>query len=716
MKKHDIAELNKLFQDGEQADHKIFAEMRNNIQLVNSEHWKKVQDRLHRQLQTSTLPDGMKLKLTKNHIQVVIKTYCNGALSEAPGVTVVPYNENELADQKEAELSNSVFRDAEEKQDLDEKIERWIESFFISGECASKVYWDPNAGKFLGYKQAVDEEGRPLFESPMGVTPEAQDMFGNAHQPKASDEPVFSGELKIEVLHPFNIIRKAGAQSMKDSPFLAIRTMMPIEDAKNLLNGIQDEKEREEKDKYIVEGGQTTFKIFDASSGDYTDGKDQVQIREFYFRPCTEYPQGYFYITTESGILFEGELPFGIFPIEIEGCDYMPTCPRARSIIKPLRGPQAEINRMASMRAETQITLGKTMVITQVGSKLAKGNNFAGVREFSVNGPPPTVIPGQSGDQFAASLMSEVQELYKLANLEYEMAESSVQDAYQQLYKSLQKRKKYSIYVRKIERFLCKTAKLYLMLAKRYLPDDYVVRAIGKREAVNLAEFRNIDDDGFNIKLKPMSNDIESMMGKQLNINTILQYAGKDLSAGTRAKVLKGMPFLNDDYMFGDELLDVENIDSDILALDRGEYRPAAPTDNHELYIKRLQSRKKQNDFKLLPPQVQQMYDRKISEHEQAQAMQLQQLKELEAGYWPSGGPLVKIDQYDPKTGKRMLVPQEALMKLVQILEQQGTQQDALQQLDAQNQVQIMQAAEAMSQQQQMQPPMPQAPGGMPIT
>lgn len=702
MKKHEIGDLNQLFTDGETADHEIFAEMRSNILLTDSQHYKKVEGKLWERLRETKTSEALKLKLVKNHIQVVTKTYKNQILAHAPGVHVLPYNPKELQDIKDAEISQAVWADAEEKLNYSEKIDRYADSFIVVGEVASKTYWNPNAGKLIGYRQAVDEFGQPKVD-------EAGEPVSDKGQ------PVFQGQLIQEPLHPFNIIRKKGVQSLEESPFLCVRNMLPIADVKAMVASIQDPKEREEKEKYIQEASDTTFKVFDSTSGEYRDAKDQVMLREFYFRPgCPEYPKGYYYITTEKGILFEGELPFGKFPIVVEGFDYMPTSPRARSIIKPLRGPQAEINRMASMRSTTQITLGQDMIIMKAGSKLSKGNNFAGVREFSVSGPDPMVVQGRSGDQFAASLQEEVTELYRLANMEYELQENQTQDPNLQLYKSLSQKKKYAMYVRKFERFLCKNAKLYLELAKHYLPDDYLIKAVGKREYVNLAEFRRIDDDGFNIKLKPMSEDVDSMFGKHLSIQAALQYASKDLPPGAKGRLLRAMPFIGEDNMFDELTITDENIESDILALDREEYRPANPSDEHAEYIKRLQHRMKQSDFKLLSPIAQGMYQQKLMEHQEAAAEQARQLKMAQSEFIPTGGALITCsvhipDPAKPGQTKQLRLPYEALMHLVKLLESQGSSQEALEQMDQQSQLQVLQMA--MNQPQQMQPALPQAAG-----
>ena len=67
-----------------------------------------------------------KLRLVKNHVQRIVRHYTNGILNAAPGVRVFPYNESELQDQKTAELNQSVWEDAIQKQDLKRKIKTWF--------------------------------------------------------------------------------------------------------------------------------------------------------------------------------------------------------------------------------------------------------------------------------------------------------------------------------------------------------------------------------------------------------------------------------------------------------------------------------------------------------------------------------------------------------------------------------------------------------------
>lgn len=716
MAKLTFADLECLYKEGESCDSALFSEMRSNCLLHSSEHYKKVQEKFSRLIEHAKISDTAKLRLTKNHLQVVTKTYINNIVSLAPGIQVLPYNEKQLQDVKDAELSQAVWQDAEEKQNIAEKIDGWGQDYVVIGEMAAKVYWDPTKGRFLGYRQKTTKAGAPLFllgdqltTSPVGIMNEPLPMA-------PSDEPVFEGQLVIEPIHTFNLIRDKAAETMKASRFLCYRRMVSIKDAEALINTIEDETKRKAVLEKLTETSKTTFKVFDPTSGEYADSKGQVMFREYYFRPGGEYPNGYYYICNDTDVMFEGELPFGIFPIVVEGFDKIPTSPRCRSIIKAIRAPQAELNRLSSQAAYHSLVMGDDKIITVAGSKLSKGVQWAGLREFSVAGPAPTIINGRAGEQFEASIAREVAEIYKLANLDMEQQETQITDMQALLYKNLSQRKKYAMYVRKFERFLVEVAKTYLQLAKRYLPDDYLIKALGKREAINIAEFKRVDDNGFNIKIKPMSEDIDSMMGKQFNITQTLQYVGKDLPKEVQGRLLRMMPFLNQEQVFDYMTLDDENIDSDILALDRGEYRPANREDKHPLYIARLTHRKKQADFKLLAPEIQELYEIKINEHRQFEAQIAAELQQAQAGFIPTGGGLVKVDFYGPD-GKRITLPYESIQWTVQKLEQQGLKQQELQLMDNQDQARILQAAQALNQQQSMgqsvgmQQPMP-----MPLT
>lgn len=672
-KNKSIEDLNQIYSDSESCDKEVFAEMRTNIQLSAGDHYNRAGSRYWNRVRESrTIDPQQRLRITKNHIGRISRIYQNSILSNNPNVTISPKQEKEIQHQKAAELHNSVLAHIKEKHGLSRKKSLWCKDYIELGEVATKVFWDPNAGIQVDWEPKVDEFGAPEIDM----------MTGQYVQ---SEVPVMSGDLVFEVVHGFDLLRHPGVKSMDESPYLIIRKMESFEDLKKKFG--DDEK----KLSMIKESSQDTFRVYQNSAGAYSKTKGLVMVREYYYKPCAEYPQGYFYITTEEGILTEGTLPFGIFPIIYCGFDEVTTSPRARSIIKQLRPYQIEINRAGSKIAEHQITIGDDKVVFTSGGKPSAGATQPGVRFVSVGGmTPPTIIPGRTGEQYISYVEKQIQEMYQVADVaELDQEINGQIDPYTLLFRSIRQKQKFSFYAEKFEQFMVDVHKTALQIFKKYASPHIMIPVLGKNEQVNIDEFKNSNDVCWEIKVEPMSDDIESKMGKQITLNHILQYIGTTLDKQDIGKFLRLSPYLNTEKMFGDMTQGYDNLTNDILALDRGEYPEPNEYDDHEYMVKGLVSRIKQPDFKFLHPYIQSLYKKKISEHEQILAMQQAKIREAESEFCPSSGYLVVCDLYvpdpaNPKQSKRVRVPSEALTWLLKKLELQGTTQQAIEQMGSQ--------------------------------
>jgi DNA polymerase III psi subunit len=663
--KLDIAKLNKIYSEAESCDSALFAEQRSNILLVAGDHYTKKGSRFLSNIRDSkALSDEQKLRITKNHIQKIAKTYVNNITSYAPGVGVKPNNESELQDQKAAELHHSVLQHLKKKHKLRRKIREWAEDYINIGEVAVKVWWNPMAGEFLGYKAELD----PITGQNV-IDPETC-------QPKHTGEPVFSGDLVFERVFGFNLLRAPEAESMDASSVLIFRKMVATEDLKALVG------DDEEKLGFINATKKKAFTVFEGQ--DYRQVNDQTLLKEYYFRQSPEFPNGYFVYATSEGILFEGELPFGLFPIKSCGFDELETSPRSRSIIKQLRPYQVEVNRSASKIAEHQITLGDDKLILINGSKVTNGGQQPGVRAYSVNGAAPTILPGRSGAQYLDYMNSQIDEMYKVANVFEDSEEKDAQlDPYALLFRTIRHKKRFSLYAEKFEQFLVEVHELGLELYRQYVGEAELIEVIGKCEVVNIAEFKNAKKLGYQITLDAQSDDIETKMGKMLSLNHVLQYASGKLSEDAVGKIVSVMPYLNEEEAFGDLTMDYKNATNDILALDRGEKPHANEFDNHKYLIKRLTQRMKQSDFRTLAPQVQDNYRTYLDIHEGLEADVQRKLIAAKSEYIPTGGYFVVCDYYvpnekDPLKKDRVKVPADSIEWLIKQLQAQGVQKNAL--------------------------------------
>lgn len=687
MAKANLGELNQLYTEADAVDREVFAEMRSNLLLVAGEHYSKSAHQNYRThiRDSRDLSDMQKLRLTKNHMHRVHRRYTGAVRRYAAGTTVSPAVENDNQDIKAAELNKSVMADAKYRYHWPEKIRKWVDDFIDIGEVCVKIIWNPNAGEFVGYAHKQDQESDDGF---------AYDEDGD---PVPDEEnPVFKGEFEFERLFGFNIWRDPAAKDMLDSRFIGTRKMVPTSKLKARYRNDPD------KLKFLENDANEEFIVFDSARVGYDRSKGMTLVKECFYRPSEEYPEGYFVIYTKSGILEEGALPFGIFPIIWKGCDEHASTPRGRSILKQARPFQAEINRASSAQAQQQITIGDDKILYAAGSKLAPGALLPGVRGISYQGKEPTVLPGRDGGQYAGYILAQIDEMDKVLDLVELDAEINGQlDAYALLFRSAKERERFSGYAEKFEEFHIQVWETFLRLAKEYYPDDMAVPAIGTKEFVNMAEFRTTVPQWYRIHVEAQDDTTETRFGKQLTIQHVMQYANDKLDKDDVGKLIRSMPFGNFEELFGDLTLDYDNAKNDILSMERGEFRPAEDDDNHVYMIKKLSSRMKQSDFRFLNPQVQRIFQIKRDQHKQMQAANEQKIIDAKNEYIPSDGPMIACDMYvqgddSSKEAKRVRIPQNAVEWLVDKLEAQG--QD-LSKLESMNTESLAQMAQMLTQQ-----------------
>ncbi len=688
--KLELADLERIYTEAEECDKETFAEMRSNLLLISGEHYQKKTAAFFERLKTTKdLSEQTKLRITKNHIQKITKTYTNNIISLAPGVMCGPKNKDEIQDQKAAELNQAVWMDLKQRHDFRNLVDEWGDDFVGIAEVATKIFWDPNAGEIKSFNQKVDEQGQPIFTDPQGAeTPSPVDERGQPHE-ATSGTPNFTGDLVFEPILGFNLLRSPDCKDLKKSPYLIIRKMTDIEEAKAQF---PDHAEK------IQASMDETMLVFDANKGAYGRAKNQVMIKEIYYRPCMNYPKGYYYFWSKEVKLTEGELPGGVFPIRYQYFDKMQTSPRGRGAVKTMRPYQIEINRAASKIAEHHVTLGDDKLLIQNGTKISAGSALPGVRSVNYTGMAPGVLAGRDGSQYLAYMQAQIIELYEVMNVAEDSAENQtgMLDPYALLHRSATQKKKFSRYVRRFESFLIDVAETALELAKIHMPDDAVVYAVGRKEQVNLSEFRNTTKQCYQITIEAQSEDIESKLGQQMVLNHALQYVGNKLEKEDIGKLMRMMPYGNFDESFSDMTIDYDSGTNLILALDRGQQPQVGQYDNFVYLIKRFTNRVRMADFLSLPPNVQQNYQGIIGQLTQMEAQRVAQIQAAKDGFIPTGGYMVVIDLYvadpkDPLKTRRARVPYESITWLIQKLETQGSSLDDLEKMNEGAMAQIAQ-------------------------
>lgn len=674
MPKFTLQKLNDMYEGGKRADSALFSEQRTNILLKNGDHYTKKYNAIYSELRNKgTVSKDQKIRLTKNHIHRIVNTFENAILEGNPSVTAVPFNETELHDVKVASMNNSVLGWVRDSNSWDKKQDNFVSDFNTIGECFAKIRFDYTKGPVV----AVNENG----------------------------EKQRSGEFVIDRVLGFDLKRDPNSRSFDETKWWIHEQMMEVDEFKRLIEKVAPDKLNQVKPDMLK-----TLKIFDVNTGSYRDAKDQVLVKELYYKADDEYDDGIYCMFTDTIKVVETPIPFGIYPIVGAGFDEQTTSPRSTSIIKVCRPYQVEINRAGSKMAEHQITLGDDKVYIQKGTKLTNGGYIHGVRALQVSGKEPVIQAGRSGAQYLEYQLSQISEMYQSVDLAFILEDKQVLgDPYQLLFRTMKDKKRFVKYVTKYERFELDVFKTVLKMSKHYLGPGHVIRVMGREEAVNIPEFKKMSENGFEIKVIPQSGDVETKFGKILGVTQVLQYSSGQMTPDQIGTLIKELPFGNKSKIFSAMTLNTENAENDILAMDRGEFIPANKYDDHQFMINALINRIKKADFRFMNPEVQQMYLVKLQQHEQFFEQQKQALAQGNAGQVPMGGFLVTVNasRFNPAANRveRIKLPSDAIQWITEKIDQQGFFAQEVEGLPSASQADIAVGSLPQVGQQQIQQP-----------
>ena len=215
----------------------------------------------------------------KNHIHRITNLFINSILEGNPSVTTVPYNDNELGDVKSSEMNNAVLEWVKQTNNWERKQEKFVHDFIVVGECWGKIRWDYSKGPVV----AQDESGKFIR----------------------------AGEFVIDRVFAFDLKRATTDRDIHECEWWIHETMVGMEELKEAVKTLAPEKVKE----LSASTPKEYYKIFDANTGNYKDVKEQVAVKELFYKPNQKYPSGYYVMFVDDFIISEGPLPFGIFPL-----------------------------------------------------------------------------------------------------------------------------------------------------------------------------------------------------------------------------------------------------------------------------------------------------------------------------------------------------------------------------------------------------------------
>lgn len=207
------------------------------------------------------------------------------------------------ADIKAAQLADKLLEHWWSEFALDDKLAEALLWAIITGQGYWKITWDEHAGKSMRF--LLDPQGQPITDGAL------EDLFRaqlQAQQVQPQEKVVYMGDIKVEVISPFDVYIDDNAKVMDEAKYaICVHHMTPSE--------IKERWGVEVKADSIASDPSSVLQGYGATFG--SKEPDVKGVNVGYFLPNVEVPNGRYVMWVEDHILEDQAwpYPFQVLPI-----------------------------------------------------------------------------------------------------------------------------------------------------------------------------------------------------------------------------------------------------------------------------------------------------------------------------------------------------------------------------------------------------------------
>ena len=289
---------------------------------------------------------------------------------------------------KATEVAETLLDFWWDKFNLSEKREEAILWGIICGNGFWKVSWDTSVGSSI--KLMINPDGQPIL-SPLVEHFFRDELEKSGMDPKMFEKEVFEGEIRIDVLAPFDVLLDDTAQVFEDCKYAICMHPMSSDEiytrygARLKANAVNQYPDETLPGTYNMSAGKT---------------KENVRVVYYgYFLPTADKPEGRYVVFVKSPdvVLYDGPwpYPFKMLPLVKFPGMRVPGQLYDSSVVEQAIPLQKELNRTLSQMIEYKNLTLKPQMLAPVGSLRQRMTDEPGaIFEYNpVAGKVPEAIP-----------------------------------------------------------------------------------------------------------------------------------------------------------------------------------------------------------------------------------------------------------------------------------------------------------------------------------
>lgn len=549
------------------------------------------------------------LRTKRIHVNKILPTVQNRLArlcKNPPKFDVLPES-NSSEDKDAARLSLDILCAQIERLSADQKrlmLYMWMQE---CGHAFVGVYWDPTKGK-------------PIADP---------DQMG--------DEVEFEGDVRLDVISPFEMFPDPLAKDMDDLQWIVRAKVRPLEYFRSQYPGIGDEV-KEETTWLLSAQYETRINSINnrgPSQGTISNVKNTAIELAYYEKRSRKYPRGRF-IVSASGVLLEnkelpvGEIPFAKFDDVLIGGKFY-----SDAIITHLRPLQDAYNTVIRMRTEWVRKLLTGKMISPRGTQIAQEslNDQSGEIFYytpvpnAVNNGEPHPLQMPTIPQYAYTEQEHLDAMFNEISGISEVSKGNLPSASipaigMQLLVE-QDDTRIGVVTENSEHGWAKVGQLIL----KQVQENYVlprkIKMAGDASYI-IKEISGQDlKDHTDVKVVKGSTMPGSKVLKRQEIMNAYQQGllGDPNDPEVKAKVLSWLEFGDVNSMWLDQSLDEAQIKRGIEMIEKGDIPPVSEFDNHPLWISKLNRYRKGEKYDALTPEIQALVKTVMEAHLTAQGI-----------------------------------------------------------------------------------------------
>lgn len=556
-------------------------------------------------------------RLINNLCRVSVDTILSYLLRQDPVFSVLAKT-GEPEDQNAAMMGRVVLYHYWSLLNCAEKLAaagRWA---LITGAGIWKVGWDSKIGPQVPQMSRV-----PVMPDMMNPEVQAQMAMGMMPEPEMTWQQtgaVPGGEVRIDVVSPFEFLQDPGAQTLEDSLWGIHHTMRPVGELRAEYPQHADKIVPMDPREAAYE--KATLASFGGKSSGNKQYNNRAEVYEYWHRRCAEYPEGQRVVFTNDTVLDSGPTPSGYedMPFAMWSGREVPGEFWPDGILKDAIPMQKEHNKRFSQLADVANKFKTYWVAVRGTIDEEQINNEDGQ---IIEGDNPAMLPTPHAPP---PLPESYLELMKLSREAIEnvtgatavlqgVVKGEVRSGRQVAYQGQYAEGRINLDAKNLARFLERTGRLILQQVSENVTEQRIARMSGKNRDMEVRSFKGADIRGQTDVLVSPDTLLSFSKSERFNmLNTMLT-----------SQVITPQKFL--------ELMDMADFSPALedIAQDRNNaqrenefWRNMQPTqpprafENHQIHLNEHNKFRKSDSYRMLDPMFQQSeIDQHCAVHEQ---------------------------------------------------------------------------------------------------